>query len=172
MTIARWILFGITSLTCSEAGATSPLSSPTSDVWKRDSDGNVIFASTVDDRLSSLCIEAEGVTTWLPEPLLNDVAHPKLDEIHLVRGMGLMRIDEFVPDWGSWGASVSIASEVEDGNRLVEGPAYFFVIHEGRVLYRVTHRWTPSKEGSRILEEEWLSVPEFAATRSSCNPPR
>ena len=154
------------------AHATPPLSSPTTEVWKRDLDGNVVFASAPDDRLEALCIEVAGQASWVPSELLRDIEFPNLEDIHFVRGMGL-DASEHVPNWGNWGLSVSIETEVEVNGQFEAGPEYFFVVQDGRVVYRVLRTWVPSTKGRGIREqrEEWLNIPQSQVRGGKCKPP-
>ncbi len=154
------------------AYATSPLSGPTADVWKRDIEGNVVFASAPDDRLAALCIEVAGVTNWIPHKFIRDIEFPDIDDIHFVRGMGL-DVDEHVPNWGSWGLSVALDTFVDINDKLEDGPSYYFVIQDGRVLYLVQLSWIPVTEGPGNLKskEVWTKLPQSKTLSGRCQPP-
>jgi hypothetical protein len=154
------------------AYATPPLSGPTSDVWKRDINGNVVFASAPDDRLAALCIEVAGVANWIPHKFLRDIEFPNIDDIHFVRGMGL-DADEYVPNWGSRGLSLALDTFVDINGKLEDGPSYYFVIQDSIVLYRVKWSWVPVTEGSGNLKsnEVWIKLPQSKTLSGRCQPP-
>ena len=166
-------LFFVYLLANSCAYATSPLSQPTSDVWKRDTEGNVVFASASDDHLNALCIEVAGLVNWIPHKFLRDIEIPNLDNIHFVRGMGL-NVDEHVPNWGNWGLSLALDTYVDIDDKLEDGPSYYFVIQDGRVLYRVEWSWVPVTEGPGTLKskEVWIKLPQSKALSGKCQPPK
>jgi hypothetical protein len=96
------ILLVATVLTSQAACATSPIVPWTTAIWKRTADGEVVFAETREEQLISLCIQVGGSGSWLPAEHLRDIRPSNLNEIELVRGMGLMEVNDFVPDWGLW----------------------------------------------------------------------
>lgn len=172
-TIARSIMIGVFAMAPPAAMATPPLSSAPTEVWLRVSRTETLYVAEEDDRLSALCIQVGDAQSWLPKELLSDIALPDLVEVNIIRGMGFARIDEFVPDWGSWGLSVAVRTlSVADG-AAGEGPAYFFVLHEGRVVHRVERRWLPDpvRPGRRVLDEQWTPVSQAAIRSAPCRPP-
>ncbi|KRA41951.1 hypothetical protein [Pseudoxanthomonas sp. Root630] len=155
------------------AAATSPLAFSPSEVWKRSSDGEVIYVAEHEDRLASLCIQIGQHSNWLPQALLGDIPLPKLDEVEIVHGMGFLHIEKHVPDWGTWGLSVSVPSMQDVQEDLVEGPTYFFVLNDGVPVFRVERHWRPSTPdtGVRTLEETWVPIGTTTLKSGACVPP-
>ena len=150
--------------------ATGPISAGVDRVWTTSMQGSVYAA--VDARnLSELCIEVDGVVNWLPREALKDIRDPLIEDAALVDGMGFSEIDERIPDWGNWGRSLRLTTHVERNGGLDEGPEYFFVLHEKRVVYRVRLEWVPYEEskGTRVQAETWLPVAPVAGP-ASCKP--
>jgi len=152
---------------------TSPLTSRPTEMWVRTFDGDVVYVTEDDGRLSALCIQIGQTAGWLPSALLDDIRHPKINEVEVVRGMGFSDVDRHLPEWGPLGVSVDIPSLAEEQERFVEGPTYSFVLHQGRPAFRVEQRWVPSADDPRIRQstEIWLPVPATSLRDAPCHPP-
>ena len=153
--------------------STPALTSRPTEMWVRTFDGDVVYIAEDDDHLSALCTQIGETAVWLPSALLDDIRHPKIDEVEVVRGMGFSDVDKHVPEWGAWGVSVDIPSLVEEQERFVEGPTYSFVLHQGSPVFRVEQRWLPSAADPLIRQstEIWLPVAPASLRDAPCHPP-
>jgi len=169
----RLVMVLLTLLAALPTRSTPALTSAYTEVWIRTFDSDVVYVAQDRARLSSLCIQIGETASWLPSALLDDIRHPKLEEVEVVRGMGFSDIDQHVPDWESWRVSVDIPSVAEEQERFVDGPTYSFVIHQGRPVFRVEQRWLPSADDPRILQptEIWVPVPTTSLRDAPCLPP-
>jgi hypothetical protein len=155
------------------ASATAPYSNWLSEVWKRSVEGEVVYAAANDKHLTALCVQVDGNGSWLPAELLADIAMPKLDDVAVMHGMGLMHVEQFVPGWGNWGLSVMVTSSlVEDSGTIKAGPTYFFVLEGTRVVYRVLQQWVPATDGSNTShsDEQWVSIDAKTVRHAPCRP--
>jgi|GEM_PF-6925614 len=86
--------------------------------------------------------------------------------------MGFLHIEKHVPDWGPWGLSVSVPSMQEVQEDLVEGPTYFFVLHNGVPVFRVERHRRPSTSdtGAHTLEETWIPIGTATLKSGACVP--
>lgn len=152
--------------------STSPMIDPPVEMWTRTADGDVIYIAQRENRLSALCIQAGRQASWLPADLLEDITHPAVRDAELVRGMGFSHIDQHVPHWGAWGLSVSVPTAAEEKDTFVGGPAYFFVLHQGRPVFRVEQRSLPASDDPRFHQstEIWLPVPAGSLRHAPCQP--
>ncbi len=170
---AACVLLGLlTAISAWPALSTSPLISPPTEQWVRTVDGHVVYAAAHDNRLSALCIQVGQTASWLPADLLSDIPLPKIEDVEVVSGMGFSHIDDHVPDWGSWGVSVGIPSLQEEGDRFVDGPTYYFVLHQDRPVSRVERRWRRTPDGPAIatLQETWTPVVAGSLRTAPCMP--
>jgi hypothetical protein len=155
------------------AWSTSPIGNPLNRVWKETSEGETVYAQRDDERLLSLCIEFKGVGNWLPKELLSDISHPKLEEINFWQGMGLEGIEDHVPNWGNWGLSLEVESEIEVEGKFEDGPTYYFVLDEqNNVVFRMARSWVATGDlaGSKQSRAEWLAINPEAIRRAACFP--
>jgi hypothetical protein len=164
--VTGFLLAGISHSTF----ASAPLLGSTAEIWKRDVDGNSVFAAVAEDRLIALCIEVDGRGNWLPVHSLRDMTFPKLDEITFVRGMGFSQSEELIPSPGHWGLSLSIETEVEVENMLVEGPEHYFVFEDGRLVYQVVRRLVPVEDnpGVSTIREERTALDDAQIRHAPC----
>ena len=172
--LASRMLVGLLAmLSALPAHATSVLTSVPTEMWFRTFDGDVVYVAEGKARLSALCIQNGETASWLPSTLLDDIRHPKLQEMTIDRGMGFSDIDQHVPDSESWSVSVAIPSLTEEQEGFVDGPTYSFVLHQGRPVFRVEQRWLPSDDDPRIRRstEIWLPVPAAFLRDAPCHPP-
>lgn len=140
----------------------------------RTTEGEVIYVAANDEHLTALCVQIGSGSNWVPSDLLVDITFPKLDEINVVHGMGLFRVDQYLPNWGLWGLSVKVKSSVATGKEFKEGPTYLFVIDQQRVVYRVRQQWSAktAKPGSSTVDEQWTPIDPNAIRRAPCQPPK
>ena len=152
--------------------STSPLTSRPTEMWVRTFEGDVVYVKEEDARVSALCIQIGRTAGWLPSALLDDIRHPEINEVGIVRGMGFSDVDKHVPGWGSSGVSVHIPSLAEEEEGFVEGPTYSFVFHQGRPVFRVEQRWLPWTDDPRIRRstEIWLPLPLASLRDAPCHP--
>jgi hypothetical protein len=143
------------------------------EIWLRTEDGEVLYAAATDEKLSALCVDVAGTPYWVSEDFLSDVAFPELGQAKVVHGMGFGEVLDYIPDWGLWGLSVEVHSHLEVNGSLRTGPEYFFVLRDGRPLYRVRRSriLTPNGPGASTSSEEWAEIPASALRASPCVPP-
>ncbi len=157
------------------ANATAPISYRATDIWKRSVHG-AMYASTKDNQLVALCIEAGGVGNWLPSSAIEGISLPNLEEMQFMQGLALSRSEEFVPDWGmdSLGLMLETSIIADERGNLEEGPSYFFVIDKKRIAYRVRQEWIPDPSGRVVATQEstWTTIAAGDVRHAPCSPPR
>jgi hypothetical protein len=169
--LSVWLV--IAACAAPPAFATAPLSYWPSAIWTRTTEGEILYVSANDENLTALCVQVGGNASWLPTRLLTDIRFPKLADAKIIHGMGLDKVEKYLPKWGLWGLSVEVDSEVEIDGKLKEGPRYLFVLDNNKVVYKVTSRWlpVPDKPGVRISDEQWTPIDPKVIQHEPCQPP-